>query len=134
VVPEALIAARHGATAMHDPTEGGLRAGLHEIAFASSVRIDVDLDSIPVLAPTAQICRHYRLDPLGLIGSGALLVATPAARVSGLLKAWTRQGIAGVVIGSIESGRGVRAFGPGRRVPFPWLARDEIIAALGRRR
>jgi hydrogenase maturation factor len=134
VVPEALIAARHGATAMHDPTEGGLRAGLHEIAFASSVRIDVDLDRIPVLAPTAQICRHYRVDPLGLIGSGALLVAMPAARVSGLLRAWTRQGIAGVVIGSIESGRGVRAVRHGRRVPFPWLARDEIIAALGRGR
>jgi hydrogenase maturation factor len=132
VVPEALIAARHGASAMHDPTEGGVRAGLHEIAFASRVRIDVDLDRIPVLPPTARICRHYAVDPLGLIGSGALLVTVPPARASGLLRAWARRGIAGRVIGSIAAGRGVRAVRHGRRMPFPWRVRDEIITALAR--
>ena len=132
VVPEALVAARHGASAMHDPTEGGIRAGLHEIAFASGVQIDVDLDRIPVLPPTARICRHYGIDPLGLIGSGALLVAAPAARASRLLRAWARQDIAGRVIGSVASGRGVHARRQGRRVPFPWLVRDEIITALAR--
>jgi hydrogenase expression/formation protein HypE len=50
---------------MHDPTEGGIRAGLHEIAFASRVRLDVDLDRIPVLQPTAAICRHYGIDRWG---------------------------------------------------------------------
>jgi hydrogenase maturation factor len=134
VVPEALIAARHSASAMHDPTEGGVRAGLHEIAFASRVRIDVDLDRIPVLPPTAGICGHYAIDPLGLIGSGALLVSVPAARAPTLLAAWARTGIEGRVIGAIESGRGVRALRQGRHVPFPWIARDEIITALGRRR
>jgi hydrogenase maturation factor len=134
VVPEALVAARHGASAMHDPTEGGIRAGLHEIAFAARVRIDVDLDRIPVLPPTAQICRHYGIDPLGLIGSGALLVAAPADRVARLLRAWARQHIVGRVIGSVASGRGVRARRRGRRVPFPWLVRDEIITALAQAR
>ena len=134
VVPEAVIAARHAASAMHDPTEGGLRAGLHEIAFASRVRIDVDLDRISVLPPTAAICRRYAIDPLGLIGSGALLVTVPAARVPGLLAAWVRAGVAGRVIGTVEAGRGVRAFRQGRRVPFPWIVRDEIITALRRRR
>ena len=131
VVPEALVAARHGASAMHDPTEGGIRAGLHEIAFASQVSIDVDLDRIPVLAPTALICRHFGIDPLGLIGSGALLVTAPAARGSRMLRAWARRGIAGRVIGSVGPGRGVRAVRHGRRVPFPWRVRDEIITALG---
>jgi hydrogenase maturation factor len=134
VVPEALIAARHRVSAMHDPTEGGLRAGLHEIAFASRVRVDVDLDRIPVLPPTETICRHYGIDPLGLIGSGALLVAAPAVRAPGLLRAWARRGIAGRIIGSIARGRGVRAVRQGRHRPFPWLVRDEIIVALGRSR
>jgi hydrogenase maturation factor len=132
VVPEAVIAVRHGAAAMHDPTEGGVRAALHEMAFASGVRIEVDLDRIPVLPPTAAICRHYGIDPLGLIGSGALLVSVAARRTSSLLRAWARQGIAGRAIGSVDTGRGVRAIRDGRRVPFPWLARDEIITALGR--
>jgi hydrogenase expression/formation protein HypE len=132
IVPEAVIAARYGASAMHDPTEGGVRAGLHEIAFASRVRLDVDLERVPVFPPTAEVCRHYGIDPLGLIGSGALLVTVPARRVSGLLRAWARQGIAGRVIGAVEAGRGVRARRQGRRAPFPWLTRDEIITALAR--
>jgi hydrogenase maturation factor len=130
VVTEAVIAANHGACAMHDPTEGGVRAALHEMAFASRVRLDVDLDCIPVSPPTAVICRYYAIDPLGLIGSGALLVALPEPRVPSLLRAWAREGIAGHVIGRVETGRGVRATRQGRRAPFPWLARDEIIAAL----
>jgi hydrogenase maturation factor len=118
---------------MHDPTEGGVRAALHELAFASHARLDVDLDRIPVFPQTAAICRHYAIDPLGLIGSGALLVALPRARAAGLVRAWGRQGIAGHVIGSVQAGRGVRATRQGRRVSFPWLARDEIITALGAR-
>jgi hydrogenase maturation factor len=132
VVPEALVAARHAVSAMHDPTEGGVRAGLHEIAFASRVRIDVDLDRIPIQPATAAICRHYAIDPLGLIGSGALLVTAPPARGPGLLAAWARAGIAGRTIGRVARGRGVRARRQGRPVPFPWLVRDEIITALGR--
>jgi hydrogenase maturation factor len=132
-VPEAIIAARHGASAMHDPTEGGIRAGLHEIAFASGVRLEVDLERIPIGRETAAICRHYAIDPLGLIGSGALLVVAPPRRVPALVRTWARLGISGCVIGSVESGRGVRAMREGRRVPFPWVVRDEIIPALARR-
>jgi hydrogenase expression/formation protein HypE len=130
VVPEAVIAARHGASAMHDPTEGGIRAGLHEIAFASRLRVEVDLDQIPILPETVAICRPYGIDPLGLIGSGALLVTAPAPRVSALLRAWARRGIGGRVIGAVASGGGVHAMRQGRRAPFPWVARDEIIEAL----
>ena len=130
VVPDAVTAARHGASAMHDPTEGGVRAALHELAFASRVQLDVDLDRIHVSRATAEICRHYRIDPLGLIGSGALLVAISASRVSRLLSAWARRGIEASEIGSVARGRGVRATRQGRRVTFPWVSRDEIITAL----
>jgi hydrogenase maturation factor len=132
VVPDAVLAARHGASAMHDPTEGGIRAGLHEIAFASGAGLSVDLDRIPIRPATAAICRHYGIDPLGLIGSGALLVTVPAARASGLVQAWARAGIPGRVIGTVDSGPGVRAMRRDVRVSFPWVARDEIISALGR--
>jgi hydrogenase maturation factor len=131
VVPDAVIAARHGPSAMHDPTEGGIRAAVHEMAFASRMRFDVDLDKIPVLAPTTEICCHYGIDPLGLIGSGALLVTVRADRTASLLRAWARRGIPGHLVGSVARGRGVRAFRLGRRVEFPWLVRDEIITALG---
>ena len=37
VVKEALLAADHGVTAMHDPTEGGIAMGLYEMASASGL-------------------------------------------------------------------------------------------------
>jgi hydrogenase maturation factor len=130
VVREATIAAELRASAMHDPTEGGVRAALHEIAYASSRRLTIDLDRVPVLPETQQLCRHFRIDPLGLIGSGALLATTGPSRAERLLEAWKRRGIHAAVIGRVERGRGVRALRRGRDVPFPWIAQDEIVKAL----
>jgi hydrogenase maturation factor len=106
VVADARAAARCGASAMHDPTE-------------------------PIRPETARICGHFGLDPLGLIGSGALLVAIAADRTAALLRAWARQGISGRVIGRVEPGHGVEALRNGRPAPLPWIVRDEIIKALG---
>ena len=130
VVAEALTAARHGPSAMHDPTEGGVRAALHELAHASGVRLRVDLDRVPIRPETDRLCRHFGIDPLGLIGSGALLVAIPPSRVAALLGAWRRSAVIGHVIGRFEPGRGVAARRHGRPVPFPWVAQDEIVKAL----
>jgi hydrogenase maturation factor len=130
VVAEARTASRHGASAMHDPTEGGVRAALHELAYASGVALRIDLNQVPIRRETARICRHFDLDPLGLIGSGALLVTIAAGRRAALLRAWARQGIPGRVIGRVEPGRGVRAVRNGRPASLPWIAGDEIIKAL----
>jgi hydrogenase maturation factor len=130
VVAEALTAARHGVSAMHDPTEGGVRAALHELAHASQVRLRIDLDAVPIRPETDRLCRHFGLDALGLIGSGALLATIAASRVRSLLRAWRRSGIAGHVIGQVERGRGVKALRARRLVPFPWVAQDEIVKAL----
>jgi hydrogenase expression/formation protein HypE len=116
---------------MHDPTEGGVRAALHELAYASGVAVRVDLDQVPIRPETVRICRHFDLDPLGLIGSGALLVAIAAGGTAALLRAWARQGIPGRVIGRVERGQGVRATRNGRPTSLPWIVRDEIIKALG---
>jgi hydrogenase maturation factor len=47
------------------------------MAVASGIGIRVDGDRVPVLPETRAICALLGVDPLGLIGSGALLVATP---------------------------------------------------------
>ena len=75
VAPEALRAAAcRGVTALHDVTEGGVGEALYEMARASGHAIDVQRSTIPVLPATAAICGDLGLDPLGLIGSGSLLV------------------------------------------------------------
>jgi hydrogenase maturation factor len=64
-------------TALHDPTEGGVATAIHEIAAASGLGAEIDGAAIPVLPETAAICDHFGIDPLGLLSSGSLLVATP---------------------------------------------------------
>ena len=54
-----------GALAMHDPTEGGLSAGLHELAEASGVALIVDDSAIQWFEPGRQICEVLGSRSLG---------------------------------------------------------------------
>lgn len=92
--------------AMHDPTEGGLATGMWELAQASECDLQIDGDAIPILPEGETLCRHYGLDPLGAIASGALLVATPPNAVEGLLAAYDEAGIRCVQIGQAKAGEG----------------------------
>jgi hypothetical protein len=51
--------------------------------------------------------------------------------MAALLRAWARQSIPGRFIGRVEHGHGVKAIRNGRPASLPWIARDEIIKALG---
>jgi hydrogenase maturation factor len=126
VVRDSTIAARHRASALHDPTEGGVAAGLYEMTAASRCRFVVDLDEIPVHPYTRDLCAHFGLDPLGLIGSGALLAAVRSESVSTMLRALKAHRIPARVIGRVVRGRGVEARRAGRRVRFRWSECDEL--------
>ena len=130
VVTEALLAAGHGVTAMHDPTEGGVAMGLYELATASAVGIALDLDAIPILAVTQAICRHFGLNPLGLISSGTLLLTIPPERWPGLRDTLQVQGIPAQVIGTACQERGISAFSSGTPTPFTYSETDELAKVL----
>jgi len=130
VVKEALLAAEHGATAMHDPTEGGVAMGLYELATASGLGITLDLDAIPILPVTRTICRFFNLNPLGLISSGALLWTIPPDRWPALQRTLHAQGITAQPVGTITPGDGVRAFSHGRPVSFTYSETDELAKVL----
>ena len=73
VVGPALAAARTGASALHDPTEGGLSAGLHEMADASGVALVIEPERIAWFEPGVELCTAAGLDPWGTLASGTLL-------------------------------------------------------------
>ena len=75
VVPEGLYAARHGATAMHDVTEGGVFGAAWEMAYAAGLGIELDPARIPVRPETRAICAAAGLDVCRLISSGCMLIA-----------------------------------------------------------
>jgi len=102
VVPDAR-AVRDVASAMHDPTEGGLVDGLLELATAAGVRTVVSRDDVPVREATAACCDAVGVDPLRTFGSGALLAAIPAEAVDGALADLDAAGVDGAVIGRVEA-------------------------------
>jgi hydrogenase expression/formation protein HypE len=100
VVKDALTACKTGGVhAMHDPTEGGVAGGIHEMADASSVGVKVIAEAIAVQPETAQICSHFQIDPLQLIGSGALLISAEAESASQIVRNLSREGVQASVIG-----------------------------------
>ena len=133
VVGDARVALIYGEVhAMHDPTEGGLLAGLDEIAQAGGVGLRVWKEKIPVLAETRAFSEVLRFDPLGLIASGALLIVVTARSAPRLLSAFARRGIAAAVIGEVRPrGEGIKIIEDGRVKPLRVPKRDEIARLLG---
>ena len=112
---------------LHDPTEGGLVAGLRELALASGLGLAVEEGSIPVLPESQQVCQALGLDPLGLLASGALLITLPAIDVPPLLRALERAGITGWEIGQmLAPDEGLLMIGYDGELPLPEFSRDEL--------
>ncbi len=130
VVADAQIAtaAAPGAIhAMHDPTEGGVATGLHELALASGCGLEVDGDVLPVLPETRLLCDLFELDPLGLIASGSLLLAAAPEATDAILNALREEGIAATVIGRmLAHGEPVTICTGRDRRPLARFAHDEI--------
>lgn len=125
------IGASRGVTALHDPTEGGIATAIHELAAASGCGAEVLAEAIPILPETTVICAHFGIDPLGLLSSGALLIAvTQEHRRSVELAA----GVAGVPVTHIgrltNAEGGVTMIGRTGRVDLPRFDTDEAARVL----
>ncbi len=127
VVDAALRAAALGASAMHDPTEGGLSAGLYEMAEAAEIGLVVSADAVLWYEPGRILSEALGIDPWGLLASGALLAAFPTGEAEDALATLAAEGFACATIARAEAGRGV-AFEDGG--PVPRFARDEMIRVV----
>jgi len=113
--------------AMHDPTEGGLATGLWELAWAADVGLEIAASALPLLPETAQLCQAFGLDPLGVIASGALLMAVHPDDVPAIRRALQAEGIAAFEVGRVvEKTAGVTLLTAEGQRPLPRFARDEI--------
>ena len=113
--------------AMHDPTEGGLATGLLELAQAADVGLLVEREKISVFPETEILCKELGLDPLGLIASGALLIAASPRDADRIREALRREGIPAESIGRTwEKGKGVKILTAGEMRDLPFFPRDEI--------
>jgi hydrogenase expression/formation protein HypE len=100
VIKDALTAYKTGGVhAMHDPTEGGVAGGIHEMADASGLGVKVFEDRIAVQPETAKICSYFEIEPLQLISSGALLISAEAKSAEEITENLEQQQIQASVIG-----------------------------------
>ena len=102
VVKDALTAFRTGGvSAMHDPTEGGVAGGLHELADAANIGFNVHEKEILVPEETRKICAHFDVDPLQLISSGSLLIVAEESKTEEIIGSLSKSGVQASVIGEV---------------------------------
>jgi hydrogenase expression/formation protein HypE len=129
-VRDALTAAAAGpVTAMHDATECGIYGGLHEVARAGGVRIDVERERIPVQPGVLAACEFFDIDPWASISEGTLLATVRPEGVDDVLAALEAAGIPAADVGEVREGEGV--YVDGERTEHPgvdpfWAAFEEF--------
>jgi len=131
VAEAAYISWRHSPNALHDPTEGGVRKGIEELAIASGNGVYVDYAKIPIREETQEICAVTGDDPLGIFGSGALLISIERNKVKSLLADYQKAGIAAQEIGEVTSkDKGRVLLYQGKEVPLLASYTDGLIDRL----
>jgi hydrogenase maturation factor len=97
IVPEAAVAVRAGAVAMHDVSEGGVFGALWELAESAGVGLEIDLKKIPIRQETVEICEFFDMNPYKIVSGGCLLIATMDG--NGMVLELEKAGIPAAVIG-----------------------------------
>lgn len=126
VVADALTAfATGGVHAMHDATEGGVLGGLWEMAMASGLGIEADLDAVEVPDDIARVAAALDFDAWSAISEGTLLAAVRPEAVDAVMSAWQTAGLASWRIGRFTAAdRAVAIRRDGRREELGELGED----------
>lgn len=132
VVADALLANKAAKIhAMHDPTEGGLATGFMELAKASGTGIVIDAEKIPCYEETEQLCKLFNIQPLGLIASGALLIALDSKNTKEVVAILAKHGIVCNPIGKFtKKSNGLMLLKKGKLVKMPTFKGDELSKIL----
>jgi hydrogenase expression/formation protein HypE len=132
VVAEAEIARRSGkVTALHDPTEGGLASAVRELAMVSGAGVEIDAEAVPILAETRAIADALGVDPMGILASGSLLIATRPEGVPTIVHDIEAAGIPVRVVGRLtDDPQEASLISGGKRRPLPEFEVDEVARLL----
>ena len=141
-VEDALAAAsvgvhENGVTTMHDATECGVIGGLFEIANASNVGVEIDIDKIEVSDGVAKVCELFEMEALHAISEGTLLMTVNQQKKQEVKNALTQKNVEVFEIGTIlpkTDGRWAIKAGQRSELIHPrvdpyWNAIDRAFAA-----
>jgi hydrogenase maturation factor len=111
---------------IHDITEGGFTAAIYESLSPLGLGAEINKEMLPISPITDKICESLEVDPISLIGSGAVLVFTKPKNIDNIIRTLEKSNkpakIIGEVTGDPEIYLGDQTSGMPRR--------DSIIKAL----
>lgn len=116
IIPEALISAENGATAMHDVTRGGLLETLLEVAKLADLGMIIDSQRIPIRPVVSRFAEAFDFDPLKMISSGSLVATVPPSVIDVVSEKLREKGIIFADIGMVSEGKGVKIGQAGKQV------------------
>ena len=123
-----------GVHTLHDVTEGGIATACAELADASQLGITIDREKILVNPITQQVAISLNLNPLGILGSGTLLVTVEPNQVDEILSGLKEEGLNASCIGNLGASNDPTVLlENGESHPLPRFPRDEIIRGLNRK-
>ena len=96
---EIALAKQNGVKFISQIGEGGVFAGLWNLAKEMECGLEVDLKKIPVLQETVEVCEFFRLNPYQLTSAGAMFMVTNDGEH--LVEVLGVQGIPAVLIGKL---------------------------------
>ena len=133
ILKEAQLSVQIGSVkAMHDPTEGGLAMGLHELASSTGCGIKVFEKEIPELPEAKLLCDQCEINILGVIASGALLIVTSRKMSSKIMDNLKEADILVRKIGKIMKPEyGIKIITDEDEVDLPEFHQDEITKLFG---
>ena len=97
ILPEAATAVKSGGCTMHDASEGGIFAGLWEMAEGAGVGLTIDMKKLPLRQETVEVCEYCNVNPYELRSGGSLIIASPEG--TAVVEALVAEGIPAVIVG-----------------------------------
>lgn len=129
-VKDGVFAAKAGAKAMHDITEGGVFGAVWEMCDASNKGAIIYNDTIPIGYETQKICEKYSIDPRKLISSGSMLIACENG--DNLVKFLKENKILATKIGKITDDKNIYNVVGNEKVLLDEPSTDELYKVIRR--
>lgn len=119
------LAKKFGVSAMHQVTEGGILAGLWNLAEASGTGVEVDLKKISIKQETIEVCEYFHLNPYQMTSAGSVLLVTDDGE--GLASLLERNGVKASVIGKLTDSNDKVILNDSERRYIDRPAQDELL-------
>lgn len=116
--------------AMHDVTEGGVLGAVNEMAQASGLGFEVDLDLIPIEPEVKAVAKIFQIDPLYSIGAGCMIMAVNKNVVGAVISALNNEGIQATAIGMFTKNSEQSILSDGLREIFDFAGVDPYWSAF----